>query len=411
MTSQFNDTGFAANALKLERFLPDGKRPEFRHLLDSVHGICTDLERERNDLAAANRLHTEEAARLRDRVRRLGLQLDKLQGIFRGNAHAFATFRSALTLSRELRGLADLPQMVGQLGQAMNVPFLACLLNKEDFASRVPADIPCPPRAALEAALAALPCQTPDRTVFLGSVSDIPQPEFFFGPKKLTASPELRTGSCFIAPLEDKYRPDRTIGALIMADSDPRRYIPDKGSDFLEHFCEIFSGDLQHVSIHEELTRQRESDELTGVPNRAFLTRHGPPLLSLAERKGTPVALLFCDLDRFKAVNDTFGHPVGDAVLVAAARGIASRIRAYDLLARLGGDEFVLLLPDANEDQAMAMAQRVRASVAEAIAAMKLPGAPGLSVSIGIALHVPGQSIDDLVRRADEAMYTEKHSP
>lgn len=411
MTSQFNDTGFAASALKLERFLPDGKRPEFRELLDAVRDVCADLEQERNDLAMANRLQTEETARLRDRLRRLALQLDKLQGIFRANTHAFSTFRSALTLSRELRGLADLPKMVLHLGQAMNVPFLACLLNKEDFGDRVPAEIPCPPRASLEAALAALPCLSPDRTVFLGSIADIPQPEFFFGAKALAASPALRGGSCFIAPMEDKYRPDRTIGALIMADSDPKRYIPDKGTDFLEHFCEIFSGDIQHVRIHEELTHQRESDELTGVPNRAFLTRHGPPLLSLAERKGSPVALLFCDLDRFKAINDTFGHPVGDAVLVAAAQGIASRIRPYDLLARLGGDEFVLLLPDATLEQSTAMAERVRTAVTEAIAAMHLPGAPALSVSIGIALHVPGQSIDDLVRRADEAMYTEKHSP
>jgi len=411
MITHFDATGFAASALKLERFLPDGKRPDFRRLLEDIREVCVALEKERDDLAEEHRLRAEETSRLRDRLRRLGLQLDKLQGIFRVNAHAFATFRSALTLSQELRGLADLPEMIVHLGQALGVPFLACLLNEEDFGPHVPTGIPCPPRATLEAALAALPRQERQRTVFLGNVREVPQPDFFFGSALLAASPELLGGSCFIAPLVDKYRPARPIGALVMADSDPRRYVPDKGTDFLEHFCEIFSGDLQHVKTHEELTRQRELDELTGIPNRAFLSRHGPPLLSLAERKGSSVAMLFCDLDRFKAINDTFGHPVGDAVLIAAAQGLASRIRAYDLLARLGGDEFVLLLPDANQGQALAMAERVRGAVTEAIAAMKLPGAPALSVSIGVALHIPGQGIDDLVRRADEAMYTEKHSP
>lgn len=410
MTSRFDDTGFAARALRLERFLPDGKRLEFRQFLSDVRDACCENEQEREDLVKENSLRADETGRLRDRMRRLGLQLDKLEGIFRVNAHAFATFRSALTLSQELRGLSALPEMIDKLGQAMGVPFLSCLLSKEDFGSHVPPAIPCPSRAVLEQALAALPRLSAERQIFLGNVADVPEPEFFFGPEGLEARPELRDGSCFIAPLADKYRPERSIGVLIMADPNPKRYIPDKGTDFLEHFCEIFSGDLQHVKTHEELTRQRESDELTGVPNRAFLTRHGPPLLSLAERKGSSVAMLFCDLDRFKAINDTFGHPTGDAVLIAAAQGIARRIRPYDLLARLGGDEFVLLLPDANMAQAQAMAERVRKAVADAMGSLNLPGNPDLSVSIGIALHLPGQSIDALVRRADEAMYDDKNT-
>ncbi|OLN29566.1 hypothetical protein DVDV_1078 [Desulfovibrio sp. DV] len=170
------------------------------------------------------------------------------------------------------------------------------------------------------------------------------------------------------------------------------------------------AGDLLHVKIHEELTRQRESDELTGIPNRAYLRRHGPPLLHLAERRGSPVAMLFCDLDRFKAVNDTFGHETGDAVLRDVARAMAGRVRTYDLLARLGGDEFVVLMPDAGDAEGAVMAERIRHCVAEVAGDRNLSGVPGLSVSVGLALFTPGQDIDDLVRAADAAMYVDKRN-
>jgi two-component system, cell cycle response regulator len=410
MNSPFDDTNFAAKALKLERFLPDGKQAEFGVLMREMGQALSALAAERAVLAECNRAQTEETAQLRHRLRRLTRQCDALEGIFRANDQAFLTFRAALSLSRGLRGLAELPDVLGRLGRTMGVDFLTCLLCQEDFEGLAPAALPFRPRLDLEAALAALPWREPDRTVFLGSVADLPRPDFFFAPKRLAADPNLAGGSCCIASLADKYQPARPIGVLVMADPNPTRYTPEKGSDFLEHFCEVLSGDLQHVKLHEQLLRERESDELTGIPNRAFLSRHGPPMLSLADRKGSPVALLFCDLDRFKAINDTYGHAVGDAVLCAVARTIAERIRDYDLLARLGGDEFVLLLPDATREQAMAMADRVRQAVAEAAAATDPPHTLGLSVSIGVALHVPGEAIADLIRRADAAMYTDKRA-
>ena len=202
--------------------------------------------------------------------------------------------------------------------------------------------------------------------------------------------------------------PKRRIGLLAMADEDPTRYSPLKGTDFLEHFCEVLAGDLLHVKIHEELAKQRESDELTGIPNRAYLRRHGPALLNLAGRREAPAALLFCDLDRFKAVNDTFGHETGDLVLIDVARAMSARVRTYDLLARLGGDEFVVLMPDAGAEEASVMAERIRRCVAEVAAERQLAD---LSVSIGVALHAPGQDIDALVRAADAAMYKNKRVP
>ncbi|MFP5259643.1 MAG: diguanylate cyclase domain-containing protein [Acidobacteriota bacterium] len=399
MSNSYQDTDLAAKALELERFLPEGRQAEFRQLVAAMAGQ-----------AVQNSRQAEEAAKLRDQARRLGGQLKCLEGIFRANDHAFATFRSALTLSRRLRRMDDLPEMLAELARAMNVGSLTCLLSRESFAGFVPAGFPCPTHKSLSGALNALPRPDPGRRVYVGPVAGLPRPDFFFDPAVLARCPQLLAGSCFIAPLGDKYQPKRRIGALAMADADPDRYNLQKGTDFLEHFCEVLAGDLLHVKIHEELTRQRESDELTGIPNRAFLQRHGPALLSLAERRGSPVALLFCDLNRFKAVNDTHGHETGDAVLRDVARAMAVRVRAYDLLARLGGDEFVVLLPDAGPPEAAVMAERIRQCVVEVAQDRELSGNPGLSVSVGLAMHTPGQSIDDLVRLADAAMYADKRA-
>ncbi len=411
MSIPLDDTELKAKALELERFLPAGRQPDFRQFVADLLDARALCDREKEDLAAAARLHAAETDRLRDRLRRLGGQMERLQDIFRVNDQAFGTFRAALTLSRQLRHLAELPEVLDRLAQTMGVRALSCLLSREDFEAHVPPGHPCPPQAALANAVRALPKVRADgRPVYVGPVAALADPGFFFPQVRIEDRPGLRDGSCFIAVLHDKYRTDRRIGVLALADPDPGRYTPEKGTDFLEHFCEVLAGDLLHVKIHEELSRQRDSDELTGIPNRAFLRRSGPALLALSERKGRPAALLFCDLDRFKAVNDLYGHETGDAVLCDVARAMAGRVRAYDVLARLGGDEFVVLMPDAGDHEAAIMAKRLRACVAQVARDRELSGTPGLSISIGVAVHAPGQTIEDLVRRADAAMYADKRA-
>ena len=258
MSTPLDDTGLAAKALELERFLPEGRQPEFRRLLAELLQARATGDQERSELAAQNALHAEETLRLRERMRRFGNQFNHLQNIFRANDQAFSTFRSALTLSRQLRHLADLPDMLVRLGEAMGVRALSCLLAREDFEDYVPAGYPCPSVRALAAALKPLPLADPGRRVYVGALAALPRPEFFFHPAVLAGHPELLAGSCFIGPLADKYRPRRRIGVLVLADADPGRYTLDKGTDFLEHFCEVLAGDLLHVKIHEELTRKRE---------------------------------------------------------------------------------------------------------------------------------------------------------
>lgn len=410
MESPPDTTDFTAKARALARFLPEGKQADFQALIFELLDDQSRRDREQARAQEVIRRQRDDLETLQDRLRRLGGGMERLQEIFRVNDHAFLTFRSALTLSRGLRHLADLPAVTAALQQTMDVTALSCLLVREDFEAYVPPGYPCPEALELDEALAALPQRQDPRRIYVGAMAALPRPNFFFAPAALAQTPELLSGSCFLAPLSDKYRPERNIGVLALADPDPGRYTPQKGTDFLEHFCEVLAGDLLHVKIHEELARQRDSDELTGIPNRAYLRRNGPALLSLAARKGTPAALLFCDLNRFKAVNDQYGHETGDAVLCDVARAMSGRVRAYDLLVRLGGDEFVVLMPDAGQREAAIMAKRLRACVAQVARDRGLSGSPGLSVSIGIALHEPGQSIDDLTRRADAAMYTEKRA-
>ncbi|WP_283176490.1 GGDEF domain-containing protein [Gemmobacter sp. 24YEA27] len=121
-----------------------------------------------------------------------------------------------------------------------------------------------------------------------------------------------------------------------------------------------------------------------------------------------PASLLMIDLDRFKLVNDTFGHPVGDIVLKTVSTTIQSSLRKSDALGRLGGEEFAVLLPGADATGALAFADRLR----NEIATRKLDEIAGANVtlSIGIADHRAGESRDAWLARADHALYAAKTS-
>ena len=116
------------------------------------------------------------------------------------------------------------------------------------------------------------------------------------------------------------------------------------------------------------------------------------------------VAILYIDLDRFKAVNDSYGHLVGDALLEVVARRMAREIRSQDLIARLGGDEFAVLCPGCERDEASGIAQRIIDAVSEPI--MIGESRILIGASVGVA-HAPVYA-EDLLRRADDALYNAK---
>jgi diguanylate cyclase (GGDEF)-like protein len=154
-------------------------------------------------------------------------------------------------------------------------------------------------------------------------------------------------------------------------------------------------------SLHR-LTHAAGHDPLTGLTNRAGLLAR----LDEALPAGRQVAVLFCDLDRFKLINDSLGHHVGDQVLGEVARRITSCLREGDLVARFGGDEFVLVLEDTDRPTAEAVATRVLESLAEPLRVADLQ--LGISASIGICLSSRNLDVNDVLRHADTAMYRAK---
>jgi len=168
---------------------------------------------------------------------------------------------------------------------------------------------------------------------------------------------------------------------------------------------------------HDELNKQKDlmsykahHDELTGLPNRALFNDRLEFALIKARRKESVVAVFFLDLDRFKEINDTYGHDAGDAVLKVFAQRLKESIRAEDTLARMGGDEFMIIIEDhVNPNTSRVVAQKI-------IDAMKNPielesETIKLSTSIGIALYdKDAQESNELIKNADLAMYDAKQS-
>jgi diguanylate cyclase (GGDEF)-like protein/PAS domain S-box-containing protein len=155
--------------------------------------------------------------------------------------------------------------------------------------------------------------------------------------------------------------------------------------------------------LERELSRQAMHDSLTGLPNRTLLGDRLTQSLAGAARRRLPVALLFLDLDRFKQINDTHGHALGDHVLVEVVRRLQRVIRPADTMARFGGDEFVILCEDSDEDEAGHVADRLAEALRDPI---EVGGKwQHVSASIGIAVSPPLEADGDaLLRYADTAM-------
>jgi diguanylate cyclase (GGDEF)-like protein len=151
-------------------------------------------------------------------------------------------------------------------------------------------------------------------------------------------------------------------------------------------------------------------DNLTHLPNRALFQERVDFALLGAERHPHRMGLLFLDLDRFKAINDSLGHDVGDLLLIEVARRLKACVRKGDTVARLGGDEFVVFLPDlrGREDAAFVARKVIEAL---GIPAQLGPHLVSTTPSIGIALYPEhGKDVESLTKRADEAMYRAKHA-
>jgi diguanylate cyclase (GGDEF)-like protein len=163
--------------------------------------------------------------------------------------------------------------------------------------------------------------------------------------------------------------------------------------------------ELEHAAdLRRELQQLARQDALTGAANRREFLRVAEE--HLRDRRGGPgCSVLLLDVDRFKSVNDSFGHAAGDVALVQLVRSVNDVIRAEDLVARLGGEEFAVLLPGADTPRAIEVAHRVRTGIT---ADSRSDVAGPLTVSIGVATARPGDTVESILARADAAMYDVK---
>jgi two-component system cell cycle response regulator len=217
-----------------------------------------------------------------------------------------------------------------------------------------------------------------------------------------------------IAMIPLKHR-GKLLGSINLCSRDASRFTRDHASDFLEHLGVIASFCIENAVNRARLLRSGFTDVLTGWNNRRYLSVRLGEELARARRDRTGIVCLMLDVDYFKQVNDTWGHPAGDAVLREIAQRIEAQVRASDVAARYGGEEFVVLLPNTLVESAMLLAERIRNAIS--ITPFELPNGKTVTVtvSIGISEVHPGPDDEDLktlgdslVARADVALYAAK---
>jgi len=202
-----------------------------------------------------------------------------------------------------------------------------------------------------------------------------------------------------------------------LAGGEPRhlevRVVPHIGEhDDVDGCFSVITDVTLHKLAEARIQRVAHHDGLTGLPNRLLFNDRIDQAVRLARRTGTQFALLYIDLDKFKPVNDTFGHAAGDELLKAVGTRIRRQVRDSDTVARMGGDEFaVLLLGIGGRAQAQAVAAKIAAALGDAIEIGSATLVAGIAGSIGIAIFpTDGTDAQALLEAADAAMYDAKNA-
>ncbi len=209
---------------------------------------------------------------------------------------------------------------------------------------------------------------------------------------------------------------NRIVGSLNLGCSQPDRFMPGEGTDFLRRLAFIVAVCLENAGNHERLKLVGLTDPLTGVSNRRYFEQRFRDEVVSAQRHAEPLSCMFLDVDRFKRINDSLGHQVGDKVLKEVARLIKAYLRGSDIIARYGGEEFVAILPRTPSGQAYEVAERIRAAIAEHPFGTD-SGDVSVTISIGVSTCQAAymeQDLDlivqELISRADRAVYAAKDS-
>ncbi|WYX27992.1 EAL domain-containing protein [Achromobacter denitrificans] len=242
-------------------------------------------------------------------------------------------------------------------------------------------------------------------SAFLGRpviVPDIATDPLWDGYRDMPLPEDIK--ACWSSPI--KSSDGRVIGTFAFYFRERR--LPDDFHHRLVDVCVYLCAlALEREEARARIRQLAFYDELTGLPNRNLLLAQAEQAIARAEPERKRVAVLFLDLDRFKQVNDTLGHPIGDALLRDVAQRLRRLARATDIVGRLSGDEFVMLMPDFEHGRLTAAAEHVLVALAQPFSVGGITLNP--SVSIGISVFPEnGRDMDTLLRHADMAMYQAK---
>lgn len=208
------------------------------------------------------------------------------------------------------------------------------------------------------------------------------------------------------------------MGSLNLGSQDAQRFVAGSSTDFLQRLASLVAVCLESALATERLKQAGLTDILTGVHNRRYFESRCLEEVTSARRSGAPLVGMILDVDKFKNINDTLGHPTGDEVLRYVARLIKAQLRGSDMVARYGGEEFVVLLPATPQEAGLEIAERIRRVVAAQTVPVKSRETVRVSISIGVTLlTVQPEATEaadaatlmaDMMARADKALYEAK---
>jgi two-component system cell cycle response regulator len=218
--------------------------------------------------------------------------------------------------------------------------------------------------------------------------------------------------SAALVPLPRK---DRSTGALCFGSRETARFTRHHATDFLAHLGAVGAVCIENAINRTRLLRAGITDFLTGWHNRRYLQQRLKEELARAQRRSSTVACLMIDIDRFKSINDGYGHLAGDQALKEIAQRVESQIRSMDTAARFGGDELAIVLPEATAAEAARLAERMREVIAAVPFALNSQVMRNLTISVGVAAVAPSREehdlkavADRLIADADAALYRAK---
>lgn len=202
---------------------------------------------------------------------------------------------------------------------------------------------------------------------------------------------------------------DEAVGTFVLGAELPRRF-PKRIREMLGVITNQVAVSIENAKMYKRMEEMATTDGLTGLPNHRTFQARFTEMLDRAERHGKPVTMVLTDVDKFKNVNDTYGHPVGDQVLKRVAKVLGDQVRKIDLVARYGGEEFAIVLEETDAVGAKLLCERVRQELAAQVMNSD-KGAFRVTISLGIASYpADGAQKEVLIERADQALYHAKES-